>query len=361
MLQLMQNNRVKRLIRFTLFFLLFALAVLPAQAFTSMYVYGDGPCTTTTGPGAPDYYGSRLCNGLVWVEDLASLQGITFDDSRNNSKYGNFSTWLVSAVSNFPTAGAGTALVVVWIVDADIYDNCLTDGTNLTTWNNDVNQTQTNHTKAIQTLYNKGVRTLVMPNAVDMSKVPQIAQGMPTSYLTFFSQRCAAFNTLFSNTLATARATYPDLTIYSPDFFTLLNNFMSHPADYGLVNAQTNGQPIDVLDDLYLTDKSFTGPGASYIYWDDLDPTAKAHLIMGTIAHQLISPVRPNITKFTKGGSSNRLDVVNIPIARDGVVQGSTDLLSWSTAKTILNSTNASQSIYVPATSNPLQYYRIRF
>jgi thermolabile hemolysin len=326
-----------------------------------MYVYGDGTCTTTTGPGTPDYFGGRLSNGLVWVEDLASLQGLTFDDTRNNSKFGNYSTWLVSAVSNFPTAGASTALVVVWVADADIYDNCLYDVTNLTLWTNDINQSQTNHAKAIQTLYNKGVRTLVMPNAIDMSKVPQIAQGMPSSYLAFYSQQCAVFNTAFSNTLNTARSTHSGLTIYSPDFFTLHNNLTSHPADYGVVNAKTNGQPIDALDDYYLTDKSFTGPGASYIFWDDLDPTAKVHLIMGTIAHQLISPVQPTITKFTFQGASNKLDVVNIPMARDGVVQGSTTLTNWSTVKNILNSTNASQSIFVPASASPQQVYRLRF
>ena len=73
----MQNSRVKRLVRFTLILVLFGQVVLPAQAFTSMYIYGDGTCTTTTSPGPPDYYGGRFCNGLVWVEDLASLQGLT--------------------------------------------------------------------------------------------------------------------------------------------------------------------------------------------------------------------------------------------------------------------------------------------
>ena len=93
-----------------------------------------------------------------------------------------------------------------------------------------------------------------------------------------------------------------------------------------------------------------------------LDPTAKAHLVMGTVAHQMITPVQPTINKLTLQGANNKLDVVNIPIAKDGLVQGSTDLLSWSTVKGITNSANASQSIYVTAPSNPERsYYRLRF
>ena len=80
--------------------------------------------------------------------------------------------------------------------------------------------------------------------------------------------------------LATAigqlRAQYPDLTIYAPDFYTQFNFFLSHPEIYGIT---TTG--IDALEDPALTDKSFNGPGANYLFWDYLHPTTKVHAVYG--------------------------------------------------------------------------------
>ncbi len=38
-------------------------------------------------------------------------------------------------------------------------------------WNNAINSSLANHSQAISTLYAKGARTLIMPNAVDITKV----------------------------------------------------------------------------------------------------------------------------------------------------------------------------------------------
>ena len=71
---------MKRLTRFTFFICLIGLVVFPASAaFTSLYIFGDGVCTTTNNPvaGFLPYYGLRRSNGRVWVELLAQQQGLT--------------------------------------------------------------------------------------------------------------------------------------------------------------------------------------------------------------------------------------------------------------------------------------------
>jgi hypothetical protein len=65
------------------------------------------------------------------------------------------------------------------------------------------------------------------------------------------------------------------------------------------------------------------------------------------------------ISTLTWLSGSNRLEAANVPIGRDGFVEGSTDLVNWTTEENI-HSTNATQLIFVPA-SGPLQFYRLRF
>lgn len=328
---------------------------------TSLYVFGDGVSTTTnnTNPSVASlYYGHRFCNGRVWVEVLAQRQGVAFDATNNWSYFGHYSSQLVTNVSHFVApADASTALFVVWVSDADfVYDvNQIdppyTTNSSLSAWTNAINQSLTNHLQAIQTLYAKGARTLLMPTAVDITKVPYYANLEPTDR-SFVQQRVADFNTGFAAILNQARATLPGLTIYVADFFGLLNDMTANPSNYGVVNPGT-----DAVEDQALSDKSLNGPGTNYLFWDYLDPTALAHARMADVAQQLISPV--SIAKLTPVNGTNQLDVTNVPIGRNGFVEATTNLSSWTTDQSF-QSTNSSQKLFVPA-SVPRQFYRLRF
>jgi outer membrane lipase/esterase len=335
------------------------LAVLPAQAaFSSLYIFGDGVCTTTASidPSvAYLYYGNRFCNGRIWVEVLAQRQGLTYDASKNLSYYGHYSADLVGEVNGFSATDATNSLFVVWVNDADfswnmqyIYD---VYGADLALWENAISSSLANHLTIIQTLYAKGARTLIMPNAVDIAEVPQYSgSGDPS----FIRQMVVNFDTSFVTMLNQAKASLPGLTIYVPDFFTLLDTLLAYPANYGLVNPG-----IDAIEDPNLTDFSLNGPGAYYVFWDELDPTAKAHEIMADIAQHLVSPATFSNLNLLNG--SNQLVVANVPLGLSGFVDGRTNLVSGSwTSVTNFNSTSATQSIFVPA-SGPPQFYRLRF
>jgi 3-phytase len=350
--------------------LLFASAIFPAQAaFTSLYIFGDGVSTTTNNtspyPSTTNYYGKRYTNGRVWVEVLAQQQGlgansitnVNWSYSSNNwSFYGDYSTNLVKNVANFNApANATNALFVVWVNDADFVYDVLNYSTNITKWTNAMNQSLTNHFKAITNLYAKGARTLIMPNAVDITTVPDYA-NYGSNNLAFIRQRIIDFNSVFTTTLMNQlRTNCTGITIYVPDFFTLLNNVLTNAAAYGLTNAG-----IDALDDLSLTNLSMTGPGANYIWWDDEDPTAKFHAVLADITQQLISPVQ--ITNLTVLNGSNQLDMANIPIGQNGLVIGCTNLSapSWTTNATFVSS-NATQTVFVPASGSPQMFYQLYF
>jgi phospholipase/lecithinase/hemolysin len=361
----MQSWKAKSLIGFAAGILLFGLAACPVQAaFSSVYIFGDGVSATTNNISSlTNYYGQRFSNGRVWVEVLAQRQGLgansitnaNWSYSSNNWSYiGDYSSNLVKNVGDFnaPT-NATNALFVVWVNDADFVYDVINYATNITQWTNAMNLSLTNHFVAITNLYAKGARTLVMPNAVDLSGVPAY-QDYAAATNGFLRQRVIDFNTAFTTTLMNQiKTSCPGITIYVPDFFTLLNNILTNAAAYGLTNAG-----IDAVDSS-LTNQSLTGPGANYIWWDNQDPTARANAVMADVAQQLISPAR--ITNLTVLDGSNLLGVASLPIGLNGFVDGTTNLVpvNWTTV-TNFNSTNATQTIFVPA-SGPMQFYRLRF
>jgi len=387
---------VKSLIRFGCCVLLFGLVVLPARAaFTSLYIFGDGVSTTTnniqSGPLAAYYYGYRFCNGRVWVELLAQQLGLTNNywystnssnqlsyanlsasstnwsySSNNNSYFEHSSSIVVTDVSNFVApADVSNALFIVWVNEADfVYD--MTHYTpftsnNIAVWTNAINQSISNHFMVITNLYAEGVRTLVMPNAADITEVPSYS-GLPAVNKSFVRQRVIDFNTAFTTTLSNAMVSCPGLKIYQPDFFSLLDNILTNAAAYGLTNALYSGHTIDAIDGYYdglLPNLNLNGPGANYIFWDYLDPSAKAQAIMVDTVQQLLAPTQ--ISQITSQNGSNQLAVANVPIGLNGVVLGSTNLAltNWTTV-TSFNSTNSAQSVFVPI-SGPLQFYRLNF
>jgi phospholipase/lecithinase/hemolysin len=328
---------------------LFGFTVVPTQAaFTSLYVFGDSLSTTTNNPSVgPYYYGQRYSNGRVWVEVLAQLQGLTYNPTNNWSYFGDTSTDLVANVNNFniTPSDASNALFVVWVNDADLFYPAMYSGTHMAQWTNAINQSQTNHYKAVTSLYAKGVRTLIMPNAVDLSTVPEFNGSVNAN---FIHLRCLDYNVSFSNTLNLIRASCPNLTLYSPDFFALLTNLLAYPANYGVTNALYNGFSIDAMDGL--PNAATNGLGTNYIFWDFKDPTAMVHAWMANLAQQLISPVQ--ISQLTPLNGSDQLDVVNMPVGLNGWVLGCTNLASgnWTTNASFCG-TNTTQSIFV-LTSN---------
>ena len=386
---------MKAFIRFTWFIFLVGLFIFPAQAaFTSLYIFGDGVSTTTNNPlsGTVPYYGLRRSNGRVWVELLAQQLGLTnnfwysnspannlsytnlsasstnWSYSSNNLSYlGNYSSNLMTELNSFGApANASNALFVVWVNDADFVGDMGTiyapnsqssARTNITAWTNAINQSLSNHWQAVTNLYYaKGARTLLMPDAVDITEVPEYDQS-PSGDKAFIRQMVIQFNTGFAVTLSNAMASCLGLKIYEPDFFSLLDNILTNAAAYGLTNVLYNGQSYDAIENI--DNPTLNGPGANYIFWDVNDPTAKAHAIMAGVARQLIAPVQ--FGQITSQNGTNQLNLVNVPVGLNGVVLGKTNLAltNWTTV-TNFNSTNTTQPVFVPI-SGPMQFYRLYF
>lgn len=357
----MQNRNVKSLRQFTICLgLLVVLGIHRSQAaFTSLFVFGDGACTTTNNSFV-GYYEKRFCNGRVWVEVLAHWQNVNFPTNNNWSFFAHSSTDLTTDVATFvPPFDASNTLVAIWVADADIVNNLNDvsfgppyDNSKLAIWTNSLNATAGNHAIAIQTLYNKGIRTLVMPNAVDLTKVP-VYTDLSAANKAFVRQRTIEFNTQFTAVISNAMTANPGLKIVQPDIFALLDTISANPTNFGLIAA-----PLTAADNAL--DQGFTalnGTGSSFMFWDDIHPTAKFQMYIAEQAQQLLSPAI--ISNISSVNTSNLLDMASLPVGRNGVVEVSTNFVDWSTNADIAT-TNLNQSILVNAPGER-GFYRLRF
>jgi phospholipase/lecithinase/hemolysin len=295
------------------------------------------------------------------VEVLAQRQGLVSDTNKNYSYYGHYSSELVDQIktNSFNAPDASTALVVVWVNNAD-FVQCMTDifpTLDLARWSNTNAQSLANHFQVVTNLYAKGVRTLILPNAVDITKIPEYNQIADGAQKAFIRQRIAEFNTGLMGMASNLMSSLPGLTIYVPDVFSLFDDVILHAADYGLTNALYAGQSIDVIGDDTLGDKSLNGPGANYIFWDYQAPTAKLHAVIADYVQQLLSP--PYLSGITAGAETNSLSLANVPIGRNGLVEVTTNFVNWTPAQNFTSS-NATQTVAVPA-AGPQQFYRLRF
>lgn len=367
-------------------FLLLGCAVLPAQAtFSSIYVFGDSVSATTTNFTTDTnlFYGKRYCNGRSWVEVLAQRQGLGSNtttnynwayNSNNVSFFGQYSPLLVTNVNKFVTpANASNCLFIVWVCDADfvgdLYDNNVgnpatapSNGTNLPAWTAAINQHLTNHFRAITNLYAKGVRTLMAPNAVDVTLAPAFANYASASKA-FVRQRVISFNTNYVALLKQIEVASPGLKIYVPDMFAIFDAGITNAAAYGLTNAVFNGANVDAINAYYnygmLSSIALNGPGTNYVFWEQASPTARMNELFADVAQQTLSPVQ--LTGMAQTDISNRLDVANVPVGLNGTVLYATNLTQsvWLTNSTF-SSLTVTQSVYVYPT-NAQRFYQAKF
>ncbi|MEO5915200.1 MAG: immunoglobulin domain-containing protein [Luteolibacter sp.] len=292
-----------------------------AVAYSSLYAFGDGVCTTTDNnppPAlAPYYYGNRYCNGPVFIEDLADSQGLTYVASRNKSYFGQDSGELKDNIDAFTApSNVATALFIVWCANADFVEFSQTnsppyDNSDKPAWTAFIDASIARHKDAINKLYNKGVRTLVMPNAVDISVVPYY--NLPASDSNFIRSRAVQFNAAFKTEMKAYAATKTGLTLFLPDTFTFFEDVLANPTNYGLVQHLVNGYNIDALTDL-VTPSLNSGPGPKYVFWDNMHPSAKFQTQLANMIQTLIESTPPVVTtqpvsKTINSGATTTLTV----------------------------------------------------
>jgi hypothetical protein len=304
---------------------IWVLCSAPAPAgFSSVYVFGDGVCNTNVPPtGTTPYYGNRYCNGRVWVEVLSAWQGETLMGANNVSYFGHGSAELKTSVQTFTAPpDAATSLFIVWCNDADYVDAIGADIDypfgDFTPWADLAGASIVDHLIAIDALYEKGAREIVLPLAVDVMSIP-FYNDVGQTDRAFARERIMEYNAQFKAVMLGYMATKSDLKIHLPDTFGFFEQVLANPAAFGMVNpVPSNAGGIDAPN------PSINGNGSNYVFWDLYHPTARFQMHLAAFIQQIISPIKVNSISLTGGNVD--LQLANIPLGRAGSILGSANL-----------------------------------
>jgi phospholipase/lecithinase/hemolysin len=176
------------------------------------------------------------------------------------------------------------------------------------------------HLIALDTLYSKGAREVVMPLAVDVMNIPFFI-NFAQSDRAFARSRIIEYNAQFKAIMLGFMASHPDLIIHIPDTFTFFEQVLANPGKYGMINPSPDEGNAGGLDS---GDPALNGAGAQYVFWDEYHPTARFQMHLAAFIQQIISPIKVNSISLTGGNID--LQLVNIPLGRAGSILGSANL-----------------------------------
>lgn len=327
------------------------LTATTGYSFTALYVFGDSLSDTGRNPAPPgSYFNGRYSNGPLWVEYLSAQLGLTYNAANNFAVSGSATSGLASQIAGLaPSTNLHTALFTVWSAGNDFQDN-VSLGVNDAGWSNVVVTAVSNLTNAIGALFTNGAREMIVANLPNLGQAPGSA-SFPPGYPAYVDSKVALFNAMLATALTNVMQQNPGLRIYPLDVNSFLTGILSAPATFGFT-VTTKG----ALEDPSLTDKSFTGPGADYVFWDIIHPTTKVHALVATLAFQRVA-VELNIAR---NGTNFSLTVLNLSPGLQYTIQNSTNLSTWSDYQTLTaGGTNAT----VALTNGPgaKAYYRVRY
>jgi outer membrane lipase/esterase len=315
--------------------LILVIAASPARSQTpplydSIYCFGFS-WTDTRGIGCPwtlpDFYGNRASNGPMWPELLSTNLGLAYVATNNFANCGDTTSDVIIQVNAFraPTNLVGT-ICFVWSGASDFLYNP-NNFTNDTVWTGRIRTWVNNNTNAVLRLYRKGVRSIVVQNCFDLSVLPHFVRefGTNASNQLKFRERIASFNAALAAAIQQPTVDAPDLRLFLVDVYSGLKTIHADPASFGFTKLFP-----DALSDRALTDKTFSGPGKDYLYWDDLHPTSKGHELISAWNLQIIrTSVLERLRLQATSSGVTTLHMEKLQIGREYKLQSSADLLDW--------------------------------
>jgi phospholipase/lecithinase/hemolysin len=168
-------------------------------------------------------------------------------------------------------------------------------------------------------------------------------------------RRVISFNTSLASAIENLSANKPDLRMHMVDSFSKLNAVLTNPAAHGLTKTFP-----DAVTDSALTDKSFTGPGADYVYWDPRHPTSKIHRLISDWHREVLTGAAPERLQVTLAGAFLELTMQKLKVCREYQLQSSTNFVDWTDASTFVASAGTNQ-VRLPLANESATFYRLKW
>ncbi len=300
--------------------------VAQASPFSALYSFGDSLSDTgnvylASGGAIPasPYYAGRFTNGPNWLDDLAAATGLgpvkPVLAGGTNYAFGGAVTGpavpgvttavpsVVQQVGAFALASGGHApssgLYTMWVGANDVF-TALDDvaGGTLTLGQAQLRLGLAALTEAasIGALAKLGAETFIVPLVPDLGKVPATnTKPVGSAQATLLS---ATYDKVLAAALAKLMAADDDLTIHVLDTFTLIDAVVADPAAFGF---------SDAANPCYLGTEAGGGTVCanpdSYLFWDDVHPTAAGHAWIAQAAlAELAVPEPSSLALLAAGG-----------------------------------------------------------
>jgi phospholipase/lecithinase/hemolysin len=270
------------------------------NAYTALVAFGDSYTDTGNAPSSPpSYWNGRFSNGPLWIEDLSLSLGFSYNAVNNFAVSGAESDELGIQISGFGgTSDSSNVLFAIWAGSND-FGNHLNLGTDDSAWTTRINGTVSSLMGASDLLYQKGAREIVLFNQIDLTRVPYILNSYSASFRSYILGKIQIFNSQLASAIPGLLSSHPGLKVYVVDAYSNLNALLNSYSSQGFTKAT-----IGAINDPSLLDTSFSGPGASYVFWDSEHPTAKTHgLIAGWVAAALPPPPPPTVDIAATGAT----------------------------------------------------------
>jgi thermolabile hemolysin len=315
-----------------------------APMFTSLYVFGHSWTDTQQG----HYWQGRECNGPLWPEFLSTNFGLPYSPS-NNFAVGGATSAQILYQQVFPLVPPADAASALFVLGA-AYENdflqldpttALLNLTNDVFWINFIRPLVQNTSNAIVTLYGKGARTIVVPDMGDFSMLPFV-QGVTDLQRAQISSRCAQLNTALGYAVDALDLQWADLRLFRLNFRERFTEVLTHYRDYGFTKINPSA-----LEDPLLANKAYDGPGKDYVWWDDVHPTSKMHLLWADWIYSAVSQTPLARLAITRATNSLTITMEKLNPNQTYKLQISPDLNSWSDL----------QSFTVPSSTNQFTYF----
>jgi thermolabile hemolysin len=328
------------------------LNVSTGYSFTALYAFGDSLSDTGRNPPsqASSYFNGRYSNGPLWVEYLSANLGLPYNAANNFAVSGSVTSDLQAEIAGLPASpNLSSALFTIESGGNDFLQNANL-GTNDPAWSVVVSNAVVNFTNAVGTLYTNGAREILVATLSNVGQIP-LFNSFSANYRIYVGLKVAAFNSQLVSALTNLMQHSAGLRIYIADFNRETSNILSAPASYGFTVST-----IGALQDPALTDKSFTGPGANYAFWDPVHPTTKGHALLAAVAFQCVG-VQLNLAR---NGTNFNLTVNNLYPTLPYTIQSSANLVTWSNYQTF-TATNTNAVVTVTNGPGAMSFYRVGY
>jgi phospholipase/lecithinase/hemolysin len=146
------------------------------------------------------------------------------------------------------------------------------------TSNKDVINAAVDQVINVQRLIQAGATQFIIPNLPPLGAIPRL-NGSPTTSIPA-TKASVLFNQILGAGIAILRDFNPGrhLNLVQLNVFGLINQIISSPSTYALVDVTTSSQGISTINP------------DTYLFWDDLHPTTRGHNIVAVTASKLIAP-----------------------------------------------------------------------